>query len=308
MQTTDLITLKNFIESQAYTQGFDDIGFAKVEELSDQKPRLNFWLENNFHATMDYLNKNVEKRLNPSLLFENAKTVIVFIKKYEADTSQNLIAKYAQGIDYHINLKERLKKIETNIKVQYPDFACRNFVDTAPIMEKVWAVKAGLGFQGKNTCLISPKFGSFVFIGIMLITIDIPTENKKLDSLCNDCSLCIDSCPTQALINPGYLNANKCLSYLTIEHKGDVPEPENKKLNTSFFGCDICQNVCPYNKPFIGNVKVPTLKHAQMLLDDWLNLDEKAFQEIKKNTAIERISYSKLKSNLLFHKQFNTKG
>jgi epoxyqueuosine reductase len=296
--------LSSAIKKKAKEVGFSFCGISKVEMLQIEANSLKVWLNNNYHAEMHYMENYFEKRTNPALLFENAKSVISVLMNYypenKIDKNKFQLAKYAYGNDYHYIIKSKLNEVIDFIKSVEKEVNARSFCDSAPIMDKVWAQKSGLGWIGKNTCLIVPKAGSFFLIGEILLDIDLvydqPAKNK-----CGSCTRCVDACPTNALTQPYLLDARKCLSYLTIEHKSEFDE--NVNLHNQIFGCDICQDVCPWNIKFAKQHSVNELAIKMEILNftnkDWQQLEKKDFKAIFKNTSLERTAYERFKRNIL---------
>lgn len=300
--------LSTFIKAQAKRDGFFDCGISKVEHLADDASKMDHWLSQGYHGEMSYLERNKEKRYNPELLVENAKSVITVLYNYYPD--QNLskadnykISKYAYGNDYHIVIKDKLHKLLGNIREKVGSCNARIFVDSAPVLDRAWANKSGLGFIGKNTLIINKKGGSFFFIGHIIIDLELQYENN-VDPMgyCGSCTKCIDACPTDA-IKENFVDARSCISYLTIEHRGELPVILKDKFNDWVFGCDICQDVCPWNRFSTPN-KEPLFEPSENLLDmnkhKWKKLDKQKFNSLFKNSAIQRTGYSGLKRNIDF--------
>jgi len=252
------MNLKENIKKIASEQGFLELKVAKAIPFEDEFKYFNDWLQNGFHADMHYMQNNSEKRQNITNVLENAKSVIVLSHPYfEIDQNykpkkiklEGKIARFAQGADYHKTIKKKLKTITRYISESYPDSLNKYYVDTGPILEKQWAVRSGIGWQGKNGIIINKKYGSYFFIGIIVTTLEIPPDIPEKDH-CGTCSLCLEACPTQAIIQPKIIDANKCISYWTIEAKSqNIPEEISKNLNGWAYGCDICQEICPWNSP-----------------------------------------------------------
>jgi len=255
---------------------------------------------------MHYMKNHFEKRLDPSKLFEGTQSVISLIfnyntdKKFENDYYQ--ISKYAFGKDYHSIVKAKLKKLISFIEENFENAKCRAFVDSAPVMDKVWAQKAGLGWMGKNTNLISRKHGSFFFIAEILTNVELEYD-RPLKDYCGKCTKCIDACPTGAIYEPYKLNASQCISYLTIELKNEIPEKFKNSYKNWIFGCDICQDVCPWNQKVLAHHEPEFEPYADLLKmneNDWKNLDEDTFNKLFKNSAIKRTKFEGLKRNINF--------
>lgn len=295
------------IKSKAIDLGFSSCGISKATFLKEEVIRFEKWLKNNMHGKMYYMQNHFDKRLDPRLLLDNAKSVISLLYNYypnEIISSDNnyIISKYAYGQDYHIIIKEKLKHLIQFINKEIGNVNARTFTDTAPLLEKVWAAKCGLGWIGKNTCLVNKKNGSFSFISEIIIDIELE-YNQPIENYCGTCTKCIDACPTGAIVKPFIIDANKCISYLTIEYKGDLPTELKDKFNNRIFGCDICQDVCPWNKFAKPNNEPgfkPNEKLKKMKKDDWVKLDETEFNKIFKNSAVKRTGYKGLMRNIHF--------
>ncbi len=299
------------IREEAINLGFDDVGFVSAEVLDKEAEFLEKWLDRGFHGGMDYMNNNVEKRNDPTKLVEGAKSVIVVLQNYNPPQDGNMksdfkLARYAYGRDYHKVVKNRLKKLMSFIQSQISEEAeGRFFVDSAPVSERSLAVRAGLGWRGKNTNLLHHQLGSYVFIGEIILNIELPS-GVPLKDACGSCTRCINACPTGALIYPYHLDSRKCISYLTIENKGEIPSGFADKFNGWIFGCDICQEVCPWN----GNAPShhePDFNlrsgFQDMSTQEWLSLDIEAFDQISQGSPVRRAGYHGLMRNLTFVKK-----
>jgi epoxyqueuosine reductase len=298
------------IKKKALELGFSAIGISKADFLQKESKQLKDWLENGFHGEMTYMENHFEKRPDPRKLVDNAKSVISVLHNYYPETKQPensyKISKYAYGRDYHLVVKEKLYQLFDYIKTIEPKAKARIFVDSAPVMEKAWAAKSGLGWIGKNTNLISKEYGSFVFIGEIITDIELITDSPIKD-FCGNCTRCIDACPTKAL-NPYNLDARKCISYLTIEKKGEIPEEFIGIMNDWIFGCDICQDVCPWNskakmhseKDFNPKPEILTYLKA-----DWEKLNQDEFKRIFSDSPLERTNFEGIKRNIEFLKNNN---
>jgi epoxyqueuosine reductase len=295
------------IRNEALRLGFADCGFSKVSELTELTDIYNNWTNNNYHATMTYMERNVEKRLNPALLVENAKTVISLLYNYftnEKPGGKYKISRYAYGTDYHDVIKAKLKVLDTFIKTVAGEVNQRYFVDSAPVLERAWAQKSGLGWIGKNTCLISRKHGSFVFIAEIITSLELDYD-EPLKDYCGDCHICIDACPTDAIKNNRLIDSNKCISFQTIENREEIDNTLKGKFNNYVFGCDICQEVCPWNKK--AHPHNEPLFHLrdeinQLTKDKWEKMDENEFQRIFRKSAVKRTKFNGLKRNIAFVK------
>lgn len=300
--------LSEEIKQKAIEIGFSDCGIAEAKPLVEESNKLNDWLIQGYHAEMHYMNNHFEKRIDPKKLLEGAKSVISVLLNYYPkevlSSDDNLtISKYAYGLDYHYVLKDKLNELNEFIERLAGSFSSRIFVDSAPVMDKVWAQKSGLGWIGKNTCLISKKKGSFFFIGEIICDLELAYDPPENEEYCGNCTRCIDACPTGALKGPYELDARKCISFLTIENKDEIPNKFKGKLANWIFGCDICQDVCPHNKFSIATQveefhPKPALK--AMKTKDWLDLDKAGFKTLFKNTCLERSKFEGLKRNIHF--------
>ncbi len=307
MQSTTIFT--NAIKTEALRLGFASVGIAKAEKLVEDEPHLKNWLENGYHASMQYMENHFEKRLDPSKLVEGAKSVIVLTHNYfpqeELPAKKYKIARYAYGNDYHDVLKEKMKLLLTFIKNQLGEVNARIFTDSAPVLERSWAVKAGLGWQGKNTLLLQKGLGSYFFIAEIITDLELEYDTPFKADHCGTCTRCIDACPTQALLPNKVLDANKCISYLTIENKAEIPVQFKNQWQDWIFGCDSCQDVCPWNNfslPHGETAFLPNEYLVQFQRDDWENLDPVSFKKVFTNSPIERTKLKGIKRNVDFVK------
>jgi len=293
------------IKEKSESLGFDACGICRAEQVdTNTTSHLQDWLDKGYYAGMDYLARNTDKRNNPKLLLENAKSIICVALNYYPEKKQPCtspqIAYYAYGKDYHEVVKAKLYSLLEYIKELYPTVTGRVFVDTAPILERHWAAKAGLGFIGKNSLLIMPRKGSYFFLGEILVDIELEYD-KPINISCGNCTRCIDSCPTRAIEKPYTINSNSCISYQTIENKGEIDEKTIPVLNNNLYGCDICQKVCPWNK-FAKPHKTKDFEPNHELLNiDYESLEkitEEDYRRIFKGSAIKRAKYSGLMRNL----------
>lgn len=296
------------IENKAKELGFDACGFTKAEELSEEKEILKNWLDQEMYGNMHYMANHFEKRINPAQLVEGAKSVIVLLTNYtpkekQSDPEAPIIARYAYGQDYHHVIKDRLKLLFEFIKEDiYPDLEGRCFVDSAPVLERSLAVKAGLGWIGKNTHLIHKKLGSYVFISELIINLELPSSSP-IKEACGGCTRCIDACPTDALISERTLDARKCISYLTIENKEAIPEEFKSQMENRVFGCDICQEVCPWtwkSRPHRIEELKPNDRILSLSKEKWHHLTQEEFSEVFRKSAVKRAKFSGLKRNIDF--------
>lgn len=287
--------------AQSRTVGFDVAGVAPVEKLTENRKILEQWLAEGCHAGMTYMARNIEKREDITLLVENARSVIVTLTNYYAPAAQPpaapLIARYAYGKDYHIVVKDRLRQLMQALG----DIPGRCFTDSAPLFEHEWARRAGLGWIGKNTLLIHPVYGSFCFIGIIVTPLAFDRYSRPVEaSHCGTCTRCLDACPTGALA-PRRLDARRCISYHTIESKDPLPEDIKKAAGNRLFGCDRCQEVCPWNSRAQKN-RVPEFAPDPAVLrlcrEDWLAMDELTFKQLFCDTPCERAGLEKLRNTV----------
>lgn len=299
---------KQLIKLKAAELGFFHCGFSKAEFLEEEAPRLETWLKQNFHGKMSYMENHFDKRLDPRLLVEGANTVISLLLNYfptetQRDEEAPKISKYAYGEDYHFVIKDKLKELIEFLHDEIGEVNGRAFVDSAPVMDKVWAKKSGLGWIGKNTNLINTKEGSFFFIAELITDLQIEPDGPIKD-YCGTCTRCIDACPTEAIVKPYVVDGSKCISYLTIELKDEIlPKEFAGKMDNWMFGCDVCQDVCPWNR-FSKVTNEQRFKPEFSLLDltksEWENLEEETFQKLFKNSAVKRTKFSGLKRNIQF--------
>lgn len=296
------------IKKQAKQLDFMYCGIAKAEFLEEEAPRLENWLNESKHAKMQYMENYFDKRLDPTKLVDGAKSVISLIMNYfpaekPNDTDTPRIAKYAYGKDYHFVIKEKLQVLLEFIKENIGNVNGRAFVDSAPVMDKVWAKKTGLGWIGKNSNLITKNAGSFVFIAEVIVDIELEYDNPSIQDYCGTCTACIDACPTNAIADPYIVDANKCISYFTIELKESetIPDEIGNKFQNWIFGCDICQDVCPWNrfaKPHHEPAFTPIPQILQMKTNEWEDLTQEVFNQIFKKSPLKRAKYNGIKRNL----------
>jgi len=301
--------LSLFIKNEASALGFFDCGISRAKFLKEDSERVEQWIENGHHASMSYMERNREKRYNPALLVEEAKSVITVLYNYYPKTKLTeennfKISKYAYGKDYHFIIKEKLNRLLKKIEEKTGERIARVFVDSAPVLDRAWATQSGLGFIGKNTLLINKKGGSFFFIGQIIIDLKLEyNKNPDFTNSCGNCTACIDACPTEA-IKPFEVDARKCISFLTIENRDEIAEKFKGKMNDWIFGCDICQDVCPWNIRFAKPHDEPLFNPSEQLLTmckpDWENLDKPTFKKLFKNTPFERTGYKGLMRNIEF--------
>jgi epoxyqueuosine reductase len=297
-----------FIKKEAKRLGFDFCGISKAEFLDEEATRLEKLLKENKHGEMKYMENYFDKRLDPRLLVDDAKSVISLLYNYYPEQSQVTaapkISKYAFGKDYHEVIKSKLNEFLFSLKQQIGTISGRAFVDSAPVMDKVWAKKSGLGWVGKNSNLINKQQGSFFFIAELIIDVELEYDGPIKD-YCGTCTKCIDACPTEAIVAPYIVDGSKCISYLTIELKENIPTEFKDKMDNWAFGCDVCQDVCPWNSFSIPHNE-PEFKNTNGLLNfteaEWDEITEETFNFIFKNSAVKRTKYKGLKRNLMFLK------
>lgn len=307
MQKEKLIS--NIIKSRAEKLGFLECAILPTQELTDEKNHFQEWLGKGMQGEMGYMERNIEKRLNPELLFENAKTIIVVLQNYypkqtQTDKNAPVLSKYAYGTDYHFIMKDKLKTLLSFIQNEIKPCNGRPFVDSAPVLERAWAKRAGLGWVGKHSNLISVTHGSFFFIGELILDIELPYDDPKLvRDHCGNCTRCIDACPTKAIVANQVVDARKCISYQTIELRGELDEDLKGQFENRVFGCDICQDVCPWNlksKPHDEPDFEPKPQLMELSKEDWHNIEKPLFNELFKNSAVKRTGFKGLKRNLEF--------
>jgi epoxyqueuosine reductase len=304
------ISLSETIKSEALRLGFYSCGISKAEFLEEEADRLRKWLEKGFHSEMSYMENHFDKRTDPRKLLENAKSVISLLFNYAPKTrlpeqDNYKISAYAYGTDYHFVLKRKLKQLISFIQKHAGEINARAFVDSAPVLDRAWAARSGLGWIGKNTMLITKEQGSYFFIGEIITDLSLDYDDHKVANFCGGCTRCIDACPTDAL-TPYELDANQCISNLTIENKGDhIPVEFKNKFDDWIFGCDICQQVCPWNRlsePHDEPDFDPSEELLKMKKPDWENLTEIKFAEVFKSSPLKRAKLAGIKRNVLFVK------
>ena len=297
-----------FIKAEAKRLGFLSCGISKASFLEEEAPRLENWLNQNHHGEMKYMENHFDKRLNPTLLVDDAKSVISLLLNYYPSEIQNTdsykISKYAYGQDYHFVIKEKLKELLQTIQTEIGEVSGRAFVDSAPVLDKAWAAKSGLGWIGKNSNLLTQQVGSFYFIAELVVDLDLEYDYATTDH-CGTCTACIDACPTEAIVSPYVVDGSKCISYFTIELKENIPQEMKGKMDDWIFGCDVCQDVCPWNR-FSKSHNEPLFNPNPELLSmtkkDWEEITEETFKKVFKNSAVKRTKLDGLKRNIKFLK------
>ena len=300
-----------FIKSEAQQLGFLSCGISKAGFLEKEAPQLESWLKNGSHGEMAYMENNFDKRLDPTKLVDGAKSVISLTLNYYTDQVQMdpeapKISQYAFGEDYHSVIKKKLNLLLEAIQEHIGEVNGRAFVDSAPVLDKAWAKKSGLGWIGKNSNLISKKTGSFFFLAEVIIDLDLEYDIAPTQDHCGTCTKCIDACPTEAIVAPYVVDGSRCISYLTIELKNELPTEFQGKMDNWMFGCDVCQDVCPWNKFSVLNTE-PAFKAKKDLLGvssaEWQEITQDTFSTLFKNSAVKRTKFSGLKRNIEFLKQ-----
>lgn len=296
------------IKEQAIKLGFSFVGISKAGFLETEAPKLEKWLNENKNGKMAYMENHFDKRLNPTLLVDGAKSVISLMYNYyttdkQIDSEAPKISKYAYGQDYHIVVKEKLVELLLFIQTNIGEIGGRCFVDSAPVLERAWAAKSGLGWIGKNGNLINKGHGSFYFLAELIIDLELDYDSKLATNYCGTCTACIDACPTEAIVSPTVVDGSKCISYFTIELKDAIPTEMKGKFDNWAFGCDVCQDVCPWNrfsKPHNEPNFLAKPELLNMTNNDWLEITEQVFSELFKKSPVKRTKYNGLKRNIDF--------
>jgi len=297
-----------FIKQEAKRLGFISCGISRAGFLEEEAPRLEKWLNEGRHGQMQYMENYFDKRLDPTLLVDGAKSVISLLLNYYPSEKQEegtyKISKYAYGQDYHFVIKEKLKELLHSIQENIGEVGGRAFVDSAPVLDKAWAAKSGLGWIGKNSNLLSKQVGSFFFIAELIVDVELEYDYAVTDH-CGSCTACLDACPTQAIIQPYVVDGSKCISYFTIELKDNLPSEMKGKFDDWAFGCDVCQDVCPWNrfsKPHSEPLFNPNPELLSLTKKDWEEITEDTFRAVFKNSAVKRTKYDGLRRNIAFLK------
>ena len=306
---SNIESLTNDIKTKAKTLGFMSCGISKAGFLEEEAPNLEYWLNKNMNGEMSYMERNFDMRLDPTKIVEGAKSVISLTYNYYTEKiskdSNFKISKYAYGNDYHFVIKNKLKDLFEYIKEKTGDINGRVFVDSAPVLERAWAKKSGLGWIGKNTNLISKKNGSFFFLCEIILDLELEYDHIDTDH-CGSCTACIDACPTNAIVEPYVVDGTRCISYYTIELKNNIPDYAKNTYDDWIFGCDICQDVCPGNR-FSKPHKEPLFNSDDEFLsinkNDWIEMTKETFNNVFKNSAIKRAGFDGIKRNIEFIKR-----
>ena len=294
------------IKAEAIRLGFLSCGISKAEFLEEEAPRLEKWLKEGMHGEMHYMANHFDKRLDPTLLVPGARSVISLLYNYYPSETQKSgtykISKYAYGKDYHFVIKDKLKSLYNYITEEIGEVAGRAFVDSAPVLDKVWAARSGIGWIGKHSNLLTQQLGSFYFIAELILDLDLEYDRPVTDH-CGDCTACIDACPTEAIVKPYVVDGSKCISYFTIELKNEIPNAYQGKFDDWIFGCDVCQDVCPWNR-FSKKHSEPLFEPRPEILNmsksEWEEITEDVFQDIFRKSAVKRTKFEGLKRNIKF--------
>lgn len=296
------------IKNEAKRLGFEYCGISKAEFLEEEAPRLEKWLNNNMHGEMSYMANHFDMRLDPTKLVPGAKSVVSLLLNYyteakHEDESAPKISKYAYGEDYHHVIKAKLAEMLNTLEDKIGrSIGGRAFVDSAPVLDKAWAKRSGLGWIGKNSNLINKQSGSFFFIAELILDVEL-TADHPIGDYCGTCTRCIDACPTDAIVSPYVVDGSKCISYFTIELKGAIPESEKGKFQNWMFGCDICQDVCPWNRFASPHHHAEFNAHPNLLSkskSEWEEITEEVFRELFRRSAVKRTKFEGLKRNIAF--------
>jgi epoxyqueuosine reductase len=302
--------INKIVIEKAKKVGFDFVGFATAESLDKESENLQEWLDKKFQAGMEYMESNFEKKKDVAQILPNAKSVISLglnyytPDSYSNDESSGKISRYAWGIDYHLIIWAMLDELEEELKKIDPEFESISYVDTGPVMDKAWAVRAGIGWLGKHTNVINREIGSWFFIANIITNYEFE-YSEQIEDFCGSCTACLDACPTDAIVQEYVVDANKCISYLTIENKEKISEEFKGKFDNWIFGCDICQDVCPWNQKFPVESLIKDFKpqNKQIELDEILQMTESEFKEKFHASPVKRAKLSGLKRNALFLKE-----
>lgn len=296
-----------YLKEKAIEIGFSFCGISRAEFLEPEAKQLEQWLQKGYQGSMSYMNNHFDKRLDPTLLVPGAKSVVSLLYNYYpqkdlAKDDQLLISKYAYGEDYHVVVRDKLQRLISMLREKVGDVNGRAFVDSAPVMERAWAARAGLGWIGKNTLLINRQQGSFFFLAELIIDLDLIPDGPIKD-YCGTCTACMDACPTDAIPDPYVVDASKCISYFTIELKDQIPSDVKGKFGNWIFGCDICQDVCPWNrfsKPHKEERFLPHSGLENFSKDQWREITGEVFEQVFKNSPVKRTKFEGLKRNIRF--------
>ena len=295
------------IRAKALELGFTRVGFAPIESLDEESSHLQEWLNRGYHGTMQWIARNMDKRTDPAKIVPGAKSVIAVAMNYYTETPHSSmpgvgkISRYAWGDDYHDILGGRLKRLLAWMRTEYPESEGKWYVDTGPVMDKVWAQRAGIGWLGKHTNIITDDIGSWVFLGEIITTLELDYDKPATDH-CGTCTLCLEACPTQAIVEPYVVDSNRCLSYLTIEHRDEIAGDVAKKFDGWIYGCDICQDVCPWNEKFSAVSDEPGFHPREWnkapVLELWKDMTQEEFTKQFKGSPMKRTKREGLTRNV----------
>ncbi|WP_460220041.1 tRNA epoxyqueuosine(34) reductase QueG [Psychroserpens sp. MEBiC05023] len=301
-------TYSQFIKSEAKRLGFLSCGISKAQFLEEEAPRLERWLKTNAHGEMRYMENHFDKRLDPTKLVEGSKSVVSLLLNYYPSEMQNpesyKLSKYAYGTDYHFVIKDKLKQLLQTIQDEIGEVHGRAFVDSAPVLDKAWAAKSGLGWIGKHSNLLTQQVGSFYFIAELIIDLDLEYDHAVTDH-CGTCTACIDACPTEAITEPYVVDGSKCISYFTIELKDNIPSDFKGQFDDWMFGCDVCQDVCPWNRFSKAHNEPLFNPHPELLSmtkKDWEEITKDTFNKVFKKSAVKRTKLEGIRRNIKFLK------
>ena len=304
----DIREKTKLVKRKCFDLGFSHVGISKSVFLEKEARRLEEWLSNDFNGKMSYMENHFDKRTDPGKLVDGAKSVISVLFNYhnpmkQLDDNAPKISQYAYGKDYHFVIKNKLKELQLFLTKKFGEINCRGFVDSAPVMDKVWAEKSGLGWIGKHSNLINKEMGSYFFIAELIVDIELE-QDIPINDYCGTCTKCIDACPTEAIVKPYVVDGSKCISYLTIELKDQILPNEFKgKMDSWMFGCDICQDVCPWNRFASAHSEPQFNPHPDLLKltkKEWNELSEETYQNLFRKSAVKRTKFSGLKRNISF--------
>lgn len=308
MDNTTQTKYSEKIKTEARRLGFLSCGISKAEFLEEEAPRLEAWLKKGMHGEMGYMENHFDKRLDPTKLVEGSKSVISLLLNYFPKETQQQntfkVSKYAYGTDYHFVIKDKLKSLLHFIQEEIGEVNGRAFVDSAPVLDKTWAARSGLGWMGKHSNLLTKEVGSFYFIAELIVDLELEYDTPVTDH-CGTCTACIDACPTDAIVEPYVVDGSKCISYFTIELKNEIPASFKGQFDDWMFGCDVCQDVCPWNrfsKPHAEPLFDPHPELLSMTKKDWEEITEDVFKKVFKKSAVKRTKFSGLKRNIEFLK------
>jgi epoxyqueuosine reductase len=294
------------IKGEAKRLGFLSCGISRAQFLEEEAPRLEKWLQAGMQGEMRYMENHFDKRLDPRLLVDGAKSVISLLLNYYPEEAQNTnsykLSKYAYGQDYHHVIKSKLRSLHEFIQEEIGEVHGRAFVDSAPVLDKAWAAKSGLGWMGKHSNLLTQQVGSFYFIAELIVDLELEYDTPVMDH-CGSCTACIDACPTEAIVAPYVVDGSKCISYFTIELKNEIPNEFKGKLDDWIFGCDVCQDVCPWNRFSKAHEEPLFNPHPELLSmtkKDWQEITEDVFKKVFQKSAVKRTKFSGLKRNIKF--------